>query len=488
MKKIFLIFCLIFSFSIIYSQETTITASKGGYAEVPAPKRPKPIDKEKAEAARAKDESQKDEQKKRETIMYGMSSEISSLLEDLIKKDDPRFTEEIYDLFQTTKNSSIKEKIIIYFTKIEDPCIEDFAVDLLNDPYDEKNSVVKATFEYVGKVKTKQAIPAVITLIESENEIYFNDAISCLGEIGGSEEALFLAEYLDRDDLSVPQRQTLMRICGKMHAVETWGRLVDILEDEDENSFIRSYAAESIGLMKLDKSIPVLERNFGSTDPTLRQYIIKGIQNYPQSEDAKKVILEGIKDDYWRVRQESIRACKEMDLKEAVPFLIYRAKNDNEKVIKEDCLVSIAALNTSEGNEFLVEQITDKKVSDANKSKAAEVLLKEGHAGQKEIIQLALEIANDDKKKNLRYAIGKELAKYDNPSFADVCCQFLLSKDATTQSLGLDMFKIGKYSSAETIVRTIALDKKANPGNKKRAMKLLGIEESDLEELEKNAK
>ena len=476
MKKIFILL-LIMSFSLVYAQESTVTASKGGYAEVPAAKRPKAMDKEKAQAAAAKDDSPEDDEKKRQTIRYGMSSEISGLLDDLIKNDDPRYTEEIYDLFQTTKNPVIKEKVLNYFAKIEDPCLEDFAVDLLNDPYDEKGDVVRATFQYVSAVKTKAAIPAVITLIEGENENYFNDAISCLGYIGGPEEAMFLAEYLDREDLSVAQRQTLMRVCGKMHAEETWGRLVDIIENDDENVFVRMYAAESIGMMKLDKSVPVLTRNFGATDPNLRQYIIKGIKNYPGNSEAENIIMQGIKDDHWRVRQESIRAAKEMKLTSAVPFLIYRAKNDSEKVIKNECLDSIAVLNTDEGNKFLIGQLQDKKVSDAEKGKIVEVLLREGKAGEKEILELADSVVNDDKRKTLRYTIGKELAKYDNASFAPICQKYLSSKDPQTQSLGLDMYKKGKYSSAKVNVEAITLDKKANAGNKKRAEKILGITE-----------
>lgn len=476
MKKIFIVL-MIFSAIYGFAQESTVTASKGGYAEVPAAKRPKPIDTKKAEAAKAKDDSPQDDEKKRQTIMYGMSSEISTLLDDLIKNDDPRYTNEIYDLFQTTKNPVIKEKILNYFTKVEDPCLEDFAVDLLNDPYDEKGDVVRATFQYVAAMKTKAAIPAVITLIEGENENYFNDAISCLGDIGGPKEAMFLAEYLDREDLSVAQRQTLMRVCGKMHAEETWGKLVDIIENEDENTFVRMYAAESIGMMKTEKSIPVLSRNFGATDPNLRQYIIKGIKNFPGNSEAENIIMQGIKDDHWRVRQEAIRAAKEMKLTSAVPFLIYRAKNDSEKVIKNDCYDSIAVLNTAEGNKFLIEQIQDKKASDTVKAKVVEVLLREGHAGEKEILELAESTVNDDKKKSLRYAIGKELAKYDNANFASICSKYLASKDPQTQSLGLDMYKKGKYSSAKVSVETIARDKKANPGNKKRAAKILGIEE-----------
>lgn len=491
MKKIIL-FLLIFSvLGFCFAQEVeeidddtpTVVASKGGYAEVPDAKRPKPIDQEKAAAAAEKDETPEDEENNRNTIRYGLPSEISTLLDDLLKNDDPRFTEEIYDLFQVTKSSTIKEKVLKYFTKAEDPCLEDYAVDLLNDPYDETNAVVKATFQYISAVKTTAAIPAVITLIESENENYFNDAIAALGDIGGPEEAMFLVEYLERDDLSDAQRQTLMRNCGKMHAVETWDKLVDILDNDDENTFVRMYAAESLGLMEVEKSVPVLVRHFDAADPNLRQYVIKGLSHFPDVIEAKATVIQGIRDEHWRVRQEAIRTVKENNTKDAVPYLIYRAKNDSEKLIKEESYTSIAALNTDEGNEFLIAQLQDKKVADGTKKKIVEVLLAEDHVGEKEIIELAKTVATDDKRKDLRYAIAKEMVKNYKSSYDEVAALYLQSKDSTTISLGLDMYKQKKSSSLEAYVNTIANEKKSS-SNKTRAQKLLGIEE---EEDNKNA-
>ena len=495
MKKLFL-FLLIFSlFGFCFAQDAdeagddtpTISASKGGYAEVPPAKRPKPIDKEKAAAAAEKDETPQDEENNRNTIRYGVPSEISTLLDTLLKNEDPRFTEEIYDLFQVTKSSVIKEKVLKYFTKAEDPCLEDYAVDLLNDPYDETSAVVKATFQYVSAVKTTAAIPAVITLIESENENYFNDAIATLGDIGGPEEAMFLVEYLEREDLSDAQRQTLMRNCGKMHAVETWDKLVDILDNDDENTFVRMYAAESLGLMEVEKSVPILVAHFDETDPNLRQYVIKGLSHFPNVVEAKATVIQGIRDEYWRVRQEAIRTVKENDTKDAVPYLIYRAKNDAEKVIKEESYAAIAALNTDEGNDFLITQLNDKKVADGTKKKIVEVLLKEDHAGEKEIIELAKTVAEDDKRKDLRYAIAKEMVKNYKKSYDEVAALYLQSKDSTTVSLGLDMYKQKKSSSLEAYVNTIANEKK-NSSNKTRAQKLLGIEEEEEENKNADAK
>ena len=486
MKKIVLFLIIFTLLGFCFAQDTdssdddtpTVVASKGGYAEVPAAKRPKPIDKEKAAAAAEKDETPEDEENNRNTIRYGVPSEISSLLDTLLKNDDPRFTEEIYDLFQVTKSSAIKEKVLKYFTKAEDPCLEDYAVDLLNDPYDETSAVVKATFQYISAVKTTAAIPAVITLIESENENYFNDAIAALGDIGGPEEAMFLVEYLERDDLSDAQRQTLMRNCGKMHAVETWDKLVDILDNDDENSFVRMYAAESLGLMEVEKSVPVLVKHFDATDPYLRQYVVKGLSHFPDVVEAKATIIQAIRDENWRVRQEAIRTVKANDTKDAVPYLIYRAKNDAEKIIKEESYTSIAALNTDEGNDFLIAQLQDKKVADGTKKKIVEVLLAEDHVGEKEIIELAKSVVADDKRKDLRYAIAKEMVKNYKKSYDEVAELYLQSKDATTISLGLDMYKQKKSSSLEPYVNTIANEKK-NSSNKTRAQKLLGIEEEE---------
>ena len=298
---------------------------------------------------------------------------------------------------------------------------------------------------------------------------------------------MFLIEFLERDDLSDAQRQTLMRTCGKMHAVQTWDKVVSVAQDEDENLYVRMYAAESIGLMEKKESVPILVELFSENDPNLRQYVIKGLSHFPGVVEAEETIMQGIRDEHWRVRQESIKTAKEMKLTDAVPFLIYRAKNDSEKVIKDEAYNSIAALNTEEGNAFLIAQLGEKKVGDATKKKIVEVLLKEGHAGEKEILELAEECLKDDKRKDLRYAIGKELAKYENSAYDEICTKYLSSKDSTTQSLGLDMYKTNKFASAVPLMKSIYADKKANSGVKNRIKTMLSIEDEDETKNEKSS-
>ena len=48
----------------------------------------------------------------------------------------------------------IKQKVLTYFKQLEDPCLEDYAVEVLNDPYEEKNDLVKYQYELYESLYT----------------------------------------------------------------------------------------------------------------------------------------------------------------------------------------------------------------------------------------------------------------------------------------------------------------------------------------------
>ncbi|WP_147615907.1 HEAT repeat domain-containing protein [Treponema pectinovorum] len=459
-----------------------------------AKKRPLKQDKEKIERLEIEYPDTKKENE--ETLKYGMEEDIISLIDNLLKNEDVRFVDEVYDLFYSTKNTAIREKILEYFTKLKDPCLEDYAISILEDPYDEKTSTVNAVFNYVQAVKTKAALKPVLALLESDDEKYFTPSLTTIGEIGGSEEAVFLSEYLKREDLTLAQKQNLVKVLGKIKAVETFESLVQMATDEDENSFVRMYSAEAIGSMQKEEAVGVLVKLYEDNDPKLRTYVIKGLSYFPENEEAKKTILQAIRDSHVAVRLEAIEVCKKNDFKEATPFIIYRLEKDKEDSIKKISYDALAFLNTKEGNEYLVKHITDKKVADNPKSRIARALLEYGNAGEKEIIALAEESLTDDRRKSLRYALGKEFAKYGRKSFSEICKKYLESKDSATQGTGLDIYAKGRYEDITPLVRKLVLDGAKNSKNNvnaTKAEKILGSKDSAVlqaakikEENEKN--
>lgn len=420
----------------------------------PADTRPKKHDSSKNYVDRSKDY----EKKCNDILKYGLEGQITELIDELTKNQDNRFVDGIYDLFQETKSVAVKEKILDYFTKLKDSCLASYAVEIINDPYDEKNSIVEKCFKYVSEADIKDANPGLVDLVDKEEDAYFTGALSALGETGGKEEALFLADYLDRDDLNVSQRQSLMRVLGRIKAVETWQKISEIAKDENENTFVRMYAAEAIGAMEKPESEDILVELFESNDPNLRTYVIKGI-SYFNDKKSSDLIIQALRDSQYKVRLEAVSAVGKNRIDKAVPFLIFRCKDkDEQKQVKEKCYSVIADLNTSDGNDYLISVLKDKKIGDATKAKVSAALLEYNHAGTKEVIELARSALKSDIQKNLRYALGKEFAKYDRSEFADVCAEYIASDDVATQGTGLDIWAKGRYSSVKAAVEEIAKD------------------------------
>lgn len=391
---------------------------------------------------------------------YGLESQISSLIDELTTNEDMRFVDQIYDLFYETKDVVVKDKIIEYFTKLKDPCLGSYACEVINDPYEIRKDTVDRCFRYVSEAQIKEAVPGLVDLVDKEEDDYFTGALTALGDLGEREEAEFLADYLDRDDLKVAQRQALMKVLGRIKAVETWEKISQIAQDEDENSFVRMYAAEAIGAMEKPESEDILVALFESTDPNLRCYVVKGIAHF-NDDKADKVIIQALRDSQYKVRIEAIEAVKNREMKEAVPYLVFRCKDKDElKAVKEKSYSVIAKLDVAEGNEYLVEILKDKKIAGGTKSKVASVLLEENKAGTTEVLELARSALKSELKdqKNLRYALGKEFAKYSRPEFADICGEYLESKDVATQGTGLDIWSKGRYSSCRAKVEEIASD------------------------------
>lgn len=420
----------------------------------PVDTRPKKHDSSKNYVDRSKDY----EKKCNDILKYGLEGQITELIDELTKNQDNRFVDGIYDLFQETKSVAVKEKILDYFTKLKDSCLASYAVEIINDPYDEKNSIVEKCFKYVSEADIKDANPGLVDLVDKEEDAYFTGALSALGETGGKEEALFLADYLDREDLNVSQRQSLMRVLGRIKAVETWQKISEIAKDENENTFVRMYAAEAIGAMEKPESEDILVELFESNDPNLRTYVIKGI-SYFNDKKSSDLIIQALRDSQYKVRLEAVSAVGKNRIDKAVPFLIFRCKDkDEQKQVKEKCYSVIADLNTSDGNDYLISVLKDKKIGDATKAKVSAALLEYNHAGTKEVIELARSALKSDIQKNLRYALGKEFAKYDRSEFADICAEYIASDDVATQGTGLDIWAKGRYSSVKAAVEEIAKD------------------------------
>lgn len=462
--------------SMAFTMPPAASQTKDNKAIIPPARLPAPPDSKKCAERKAEDENDEEDEKRQDTFKYGITTEVGQLLDKLTKNDDPRYVDEAYNLFQKTPSSEVKEKTLEYFAKFNDPCLADFACKTLNEYYDEKTTLVNAALRYTGDVKCQEALPAITNIITDGDERFWQAAMTAIGKAGGDDEAVFLTELFqnEAEEMTVSKKQSLVRALGEIHALDTWDALVDMAENEDENTFVRMYAAQAIGNMGLAESIPVLQGLYAASDPNLREYAIKGLANFKGNKDGAQTIIEAIKDAHPKVRIEAINDAAQLNITDASPAIVFRAKNDGESSVKKAAFDALALLGTNDGEKFLLDLLSDKKAGDGAKRQAAESLLKAGDRGDSAIADAALAALYDNTKKPLRRALASVIAKHSKSAFAPVCKAYLLSKDSDSVSLGLDMYGRGKYPAAAEDVREIAESKGSN---KNRAKKMLGDSE-----------
>jgi len=403
--------------------------------------------------------------KRLNVIQYGLESEVTELVSTLQTENDDSYDGELTKLFQTTRSSAVRSSILSLFAKQKKDTLGDYAVTVLDDPYDIDKSTVSAVFGYVTELRLTASLPAIRAILQGDNAEYRDSAISALGKIGESEDAQFLVGYFDGDIAGDEKtrliiRQNVMTALGELKAVETFDKLMAVAQDEEENSVIRATAAVAIGKMKNGEAVPVLVKLFGSSDPAIRAASITALANFTDTE-AVSTIVEGFKDSYYKVRLESIKAAQTMKASDMIGSLTYRAEHDPVKAVQLAAYETLGTLHTGKADEWLKDVFVNEKKSDELRVKASSVLLKENFDFiYPDVERVADSALKDDKKKWLRYELGKQLASIESQKTEKLAESYFSQKDVQTKSLGLDMFAKNRYASMKSQIQELAADEK----------------------------
>ena len=118
--------------------------------------------------------------------------DIIALLDEFTQNQTYFYLDEIFATFERTRSVALRDKIISYFTAAEDNRLKDYALEVLEDPFDTSDSTVSLLFKYVSQLKIEEAAPLARDLLENEYMEYFDAALTALSELGTGDDALFL--------------------------------------------------------------------------------------------------------------------------------------------------------------------------------------------------------------------------------------------------------------------------------------------------------
>ena len=302
-----------------------------------------------ATADESKESIQSLKEERLETIQYGIDTQVTDLIKQLEIEKDFDFNEEFLKLLKVSINNKLDQSIINLYKLSDDNRAVEYIFKKLQDDFNLSDENRINYIMYISKYQTPEITDFLKTLIDEESNSVSIAAITALGKSKSKDIIPQLLDYLQDPLIDDLRKPVIVEALGKLKADEALEAITDLATDlYSNNKSLRWKAVVALGEIGSEESLSVLKSLFSDKDPYLRNYALTAIKNYPLK-DIKLILIQGLKDSSWRVRVNAAESLGELKVKDAVPILIYKSKNDPD--IKNVRTATLSALGEIGGNE-----------------------------------------------------------------------------------------------------------------------------------------
>lgn len=342
----------------------------------------------------AKEEKQEELEALRElrekTIKYGIETQVQELISQLKEEKNERFNEELADLFKKTNNNELQSSILDLFTHLEDDRLKEAAHERLEDFEDLPVNMVNTLITYL---EPRQEADITASFFEMRNAPRINlagRAIRAVGESGDEEYSQKLLDFLDSYDYREGLQSEIIAALGKLGSEKSVDYISEIATDEDLSNSIRWRACQALGDIGGEEAFQVISSLLNDEDPYLRAYAVGALGGFGEKKESVDVLMDALRDQFWRVRVQAAKALEQLKAKEAVDILEYKVRHDPDvKNVRMAALQALAAMDSKEVYDILREMMLDQKIPTILRAESVRILVeKDLSSSLKQITEL----------------------------------------------------------------------------------------------------
>ncbi|MDR1893744.1 MAG: HEAT repeat domain-containing protein [Spirochaetales bacterium] len=298
------------------------------------------------------DELERLRRERTDILQFGIDSEVLSLLTTLRAEKTPEFNELILEQASKTVNQDLVAAALDLFKEVNFAGAQELALGIIQDYNQYRTPVLLSGLAYLKSHVTPRHTQAVLALLGSSNEALLLGAIDYVGSCGDENQVVTLLDLYEDSRTPENAKPAVLSALGNLGFPAASERLTEIAVDPYERAANRWYAAQALGKIGEAGAFTALQGLLGDPDPNLRSYVVEAVGRYPQGED---VLIEALRDSFWRVRLSAARQLGERGSERAVDILIYKAKNDPENNVRNEAISALGKIGRQEGFETLRE-------------------------------------------------------------------------------------------------------------------------------------
>lgn len=266
----------------------------------------------------------------RETLSFGIDSQVLDLLKTLSGQPIAALNPDVKRLFEQSANPEVQIAALDYLRSVRDWTAQKGAIDLLRQYQQGGNlgeRIVVSAVRYLRDSKDGAANPLFVKLTDDPNSAIAQAAIDALGKSGDHSYAPKLIADLLSSDFPSGLKPDLLLALGELRAEDAVAPLITIAKNPDEQTTMREYACYALGRIGNPDSLPTIIEVYRSKNDYLRAYAVSALSGF-SGPRVDSLLIEALKDDFWRVRENAAQSLGKRKVAQAVPILEYKAKYD----------------------------------------------------------------------------------------------------------------------------------------------------------------
>lgn len=409
--------------------------------------------------------------KRRDTLRYGIESEVTDLLKTLDSEKEGKFNEDILALFRSSRNNKLRLAVLDFFSDLEWKGAESDALDLVAARDRNDQALVASALAYLAQIRSKAALEYASAIMKDEDKKLLPGVIKLIGRAGGPDEEDLLLGWMATDSATDDLKQSAMRALGDLGSRKAVEKLGKIAEDGQQGKANRMAACDALGKIGDPAAVPCLVSAANGDDPNVRSSAVTALASF-KDPDALAAIQGALRDSVALVRIAACKACAKLHLAEAVPAIIYKATNDPEKAVKTEAMKSLADLGGSEGFAFLRTYLENAKNDTALRILAFGLLLRKD-PGSADALRERLAAEGKEKDRSLYTSFVREIANSPDTPWALPLVRILFSdSDYLIRVGGLEWARRNKDAGIKADLEQLA-SKDPSDYIRKRAAEIL---------------
>jgi HEAT repeat protein len=427
------------------------------------------------------------EEQRLDTLRYGTETEIAALIQAVRNEKTSALDTELLRLAESSGNKNILTGIFSFFAETEKKGLEERAVRAIGGRDDEAGETVLAAVDYLGKLKVPEAAPYLRELIDSGESRFTGAAIRALGRTASGEgkgsslsgeTAEYLEDYYTSREPADENRREIIAALGETGSAKAVPFLAGIAVNNEERIPLRMAALEAISKIADPLGLPAVIEAVSSADPNVRSAAITALGPF-SGDEAEKAVLEGFRDSYYRTRIGAAQAAGKRKLEAAVPYLRYRAENDDVPAVRDEAIRALGAIDSGGSRDILESLFKERKNSDRVRILAAEMLVQNDGGAYTVALITELDEAKQKNQTPLYNGFLKILGTAKASSLEDLARHFIGSGGVIEKSLALDIAVNNEFRGLGDDIRTLLDEKKNNLSlvrKARAALERLGLE------------